>query len=100
MTRQSEVNAWTWEHGLQKGSRVLQKAQKDNQENERTANPENSKDRHYGAIHHRITGVSEGIQYGTLKIPLGAKMTNGTSGRTSEASCLSWGTPEHSQTPS
>ncbi|PKI37509.1 hypothetical protein CRG98_042107 [Punica granatum] len=65
MTRQSEVNAWTWEHGLQKGSRVLQKAQKDNQENERTANPENSKDRHYGAIHHRITGVSEGNRNST-----------------------------------
>ncbi|OWM90857.1 hypothetical protein CDL15_Pgr010668 [Punica granatum] len=54
---------------------------------------------HCGTIHHRITEASEGIQYGTLKIPLGAKMTNGTSGRILEASCLSRGTPEHSQTP-
>ncbi|PKI62778.1 hypothetical protein CRG98_016821, partial [Punica granatum] len=31
ITRQSEANARMWEHGLQKGSRVLQKAQKGNQ---------------------------------------------------------------------
>ncbi|PKI70477.1 hypothetical protein CRG98_009147, partial [Punica granatum] len=31
MTRQSEANSRTWEHGLQKGSMVLQKAQKGNQ---------------------------------------------------------------------
>ncbi|PKI70804.1 hypothetical protein CRG98_008799 [Punica granatum] len=31
VTRQSEANARTWEHGLQKGSRVLQKAQEGSQ---------------------------------------------------------------------
>ncbi|OWM72893.1 hypothetical protein CDL15_Pgr028277 [Punica granatum] len=76
------------------------RAREGNQKSKQTANPENSRDRHCGTIHHRITGASEGIQYGTLKIPLGAKMTNGTSGHTSESPCLSRGTPEHSQTPS
>ncbi|PKI78382.1 hypothetical protein CRG98_001203 [Punica granatum] len=61
MTRQSEANARTWEHGLQKGSRVLQKAKKGNQENERTTNPENIKGRHCGTIHHRIIEVSEEV---------------------------------------
>ncbi|OWM77976.1 hypothetical protein CDL15_Pgr018545 [Punica granatum] len=88
-----------WPSGSQhKDSRPkLREAQKANQENERTANPENSRCGHCGTIHHRIIGASEGIQYGTLKIPLGAKMTNGTSRHTSEAPGLSRGTPEHSQ---
>ncbi|OWM91543.1 hypothetical protein CDL15_Pgr024867 [Punica granatum] len=62
--------------------------------------PKTAEAKHYGTIHYRINGASEGIQYEILKIPLGAKMTNGTSGHTSEVPCLSRGTPEHSQTPS
>ncbi|PKI58209.1 hypothetical protein CRG98_021380 [Punica granatum] len=42
--------------------------------------PRSNRSWHCGTIHHRITEASEVIQYGTLKIPLGAKMTNGTSG--------------------
>ncbi|PKI57119.1 hypothetical protein CRG98_022490 [Punica granatum] len=41
---------------------ITRKAQKGNQENERTANPENSKVRHCGTIHHRITGASKGLK--------------------------------------
>ncbi|PKI47268.1 hypothetical protein CRG98_032339 [Punica granatum] len=62
--------------------------------------PQNGGSRHCGSIHRRITGASEDIQYGTLKISLGTKMINGTSERISEASYLSRSTPEHLQTPS
>ncbi|OWM70451.1 hypothetical protein CDL15_Pgr011927 [Punica granatum] len=46
-----------------------------------------------------ITEASKDAQCGTLKIPLGAKVANGTSGRISEASCLIRDTPELSRTP-
>ncbi|PKI36715.1 hypothetical protein CRG98_042895 [Punica granatum] len=62
--------------------------------------PQNSRSRHCSTIHRRITGALEDIQYETLKIPLGTKMTNATFERILEASCLSRGTPEHLQTPS
>ncbi|PKI73414.1 hypothetical protein CRG98_006184 [Punica granatum] len=75
------------------------KAQEGNQKNRRTINPKNSRGRHYGTIHRRIAGASEGTQYVTLKIPLGTKMTHGASEHILEASCLSRGTPELSQTP-
>ncbi|PKI61786.1 hypothetical protein CRG98_017836 [Punica granatum] len=61
--------------------------------------PQNSRSQHRGTIHHRITEASKGAQYGTLKILLGAKVTNDMSGRDSEASCLSRGTPVLSQAP-
>ncbi|PKI55755.1 hypothetical protein CRG98_023846 [Punica granatum] len=48
---------------------------------------------HCGTIHHRMTKASKDAQCETLKIPLGAKVTNDTSGRVSEASCLSRDTP-------
>ncbi|PKI74116.1 hypothetical protein CRG98_005495 [Punica granatum] len=91
----ADVGAWTTEgkQGPPKGSEGQSKGEMNNE-------PRSNRSWHYGTIHHRITETSEGIQYGTLKIPLGAKMTNGTSRRISEASCLSRGTPEHSQTPS
>ncbi|PKI61295.1 hypothetical protein CRG98_018321 [Punica granatum] len=76
------------------------RAREGNQRSEQTTSPENSRDWHCGTIHHQITEASKGAQYGTRKIPLGAKVTNDTSGRVSEASCLSRDTPEHSQTPS
>ncbi|OWM70938.1 hypothetical protein CDL15_Pgr019449 [Punica granatum] len=54
---------------------------------------------HCGTIHHRITETLKGAQYGTLKIPLSTKVTNDTSEHVPEASCLSRGTPDLSQTP-
>ncbi|OWM71806.1 hypothetical protein CDL15_Pgr020683 [Punica granatum] len=48
---------------------------------------------HCGTIHHRIAEAPKCAQYGTLKIPLGAKVTNDTSERTPETSCLSRDTP-------
>ncbi|OWM75149.1 hypothetical protein CDL15_Pgr012499 [Punica granatum] len=42
---------------------------------------------------------ADSAQYGTLKILLGAKVTNDMSGRASEASCSSRDTPDLSQTP-
>ncbi|OWM72876.1 hypothetical protein CDL15_Pgr023281 [Punica granatum] len=48
---------------------------------------------HCGTIHHQITEASKGAQYGTLKIPLGAKVTNDTFERAPETSCLSRDTP-------
>ncbi|PKI55032.1 hypothetical protein CRG98_024578 [Punica granatum] len=80
-------------------ARSTRKAQEGNQKNRRTTNPKNSRGRHCGTIHRRIAGASEGIQYGTLKIPLDTKMTHGASKHILEASCLSRGTPELSQTP-
>ncbi|OWM72659.1 hypothetical protein CDL15_Pgr027195 [Punica granatum] len=71
------------------------KAQEGNRKSKQTTSPEATG---AGTVILFITEASEGIQYGTLKIPLGAKMTNGTSGRISKASCLSRGTPELSQT--
>ncbi|PKI57834.1 hypothetical protein CRG98_021780 [Punica granatum] len=46
------------------GARIMEEKQESlekhrNQENERTANPKNSRGRHCGTIHHRITGASE-----------------------------------------
>ncbi|PKI55403.1 hypothetical protein CRG98_024176 [Punica granatum] len=70
------------------------KAQEGNQKNSRTTNPKNSRGRHCDTIHRRIAGASEGIQYGTLKIPLDTKMTHGASEHILEASYLSQGTPE------
>ncbi|PKI38249.1 hypothetical protein CRG98_041365 [Punica granatum] len=75
------------------------KAEESNQKNKHTTSPENSRDWHCGTIHHRITEASKGAQYGTLKIPLGAKVTNDMSGRASEASYSSRDTPDLSQTP-
>ncbi|OWM75159.1 hypothetical protein CDL15_Pgr012645 [Punica granatum] len=69
-------------------------AQEGNQKNSRTTNPKNIIGRHCDTIHRRIAGTSEGIQYGTLKIPLDTKMTHGTSEHILEASCLNQGTPE------
>ncbi|PKI50887.1 hypothetical protein CRG98_028715 [Punica granatum] len=100
MTRQSEANARTWEHGLQKRSKVLQKGSEGQSKWKINNEPQNSRSRHFGTIHHRITEASEDIQYGTLEIPLGTKMTNGTSERISEAFGLGQSTPEHLQTPS
>ncbi|OWM90865.1 hypothetical protein CDL15_Pgr027352 [Punica granatum] len=62
------------------------------QSSERT-NRESPKRRswHYGTIHHRVTEVPKGAQYGTLKVPLSAKVTNDASGRASEVSCLGRG---------
>ncbi|OWM90856.1 hypothetical protein CDL15_Pgr010667 [Punica granatum] len=58
---------------------------------EEQINKESRKQRswHCGTIHHRVTEESEGAQYGILKIPLSAKVTNDTSERTPETSCLS-----------
>ncbi|PKI48234.1 hypothetical protein CRG98_031389 [Punica granatum] len=75
---------------------LLGKTQGGNQKNGRTRNPENSRDLHCGTIHRRITGASEDIQYGGLKIPRGIKMTNGTSEHISEVRCLSRHTPRTS----
>ncbi|OWM69404.1 hypothetical protein CDL15_Pgr013182 [Punica granatum] len=54
---------------------------------------------HCGTIHHRIIETLKGAQYGTLKIPLSAKVTNDTSERVPEASYLSRDTPDLSRTP-
>ncbi|PKI43826.1 hypothetical protein CRG98_035777 [Punica granatum] len=72
-------------YGREAGS--TKKAEESNQKNRHTTNPENSRDWHCGTIHRRITGASEDNRYGTLKIPLGTKMTNGSSERISEAYC-------------
>ncbi|OWM63011.1 hypothetical protein CDL15_Pgr026185 [Punica granatum] len=85
------------DYGREVGS--TRKAQEGNQKNTRTTNLENSRGQYCGTILHPITGASEGTLYGTLKIPLGTKMTNGTSEHISEVFCLSQGTPEHPQTP-
>ncbi|OWM90092.1 hypothetical protein CDL15_Pgr000879 [Punica granatum] len=69
------------------------KAKERNQKSRHTTNLENSRFWHCDTIQHRITEASKGAQYGTLKIPLGAKVTNDMSGRDSETSCLSRGTP-------
>ncbi|PKI57936.1 hypothetical protein CRG98_021685 [Punica granatum] len=90
----ADVGARTTEEkrGPPKGSEGQSKGQIHNE-------PQNSRSRHCGTIHRRIIEASKGAQYGTLKIPLGAKVTNDMSGRDSEASCLSRGTPELSQAP-
>ncbi|OWM76709.1 hypothetical protein CDL15_Pgr008087 [Punica granatum] len=46
-----------------------------------------------------ITESPKGAQYGTLKIPLSAKMTNDVSGHILEVSCLSRDTPDLSRMP-
>ncbi|PKI78474.1 hypothetical protein CRG98_001114 [Punica granatum] len=55
MTRQSEVNARTWEHRLHKRSRVLQKAQKGNQreDKQRTPKQQNPALWHYSSPNYR-----------------------------------------------
>ncbi|PKI68863.1 hypothetical protein CRG98_010718 [Punica granatum] len=57
-----------------------------------------SRNRHCCTIHHRIAGVSEGVQYGVLNIPHDAKMADVIFARISKIICLSRGTLEHPQT--
>ncbi|PKI59352.1 hypothetical protein CRG98_020256 [Punica granatum] len=100
MARQSEANARTWEHGLQKRSKVPPKGSEGQSKGEINNDPRNNRIWPCGTIHRRITGASKGIQYRALKIPHGIKMTNDTSERISEVYCLNRVTPEHLQTPS
>ncbi|OWM63045.1 hypothetical protein CDL15_Pgr026219 [Punica granatum] len=77
------------------------KGRKRGDQRKQTSNePQSSRNWHCSTIYRRITGAPKGIQYGVLKIPYDTKMTNGTSERISELSCLSRGTPEHLQMPS
>ncbi|OWM65085.1 hypothetical protein CDL15_Pgr028803 [Punica granatum] len=55
--------------------------------------------RHCGTIHHQVTKAPKGAQYGTLKIPLSAKVTNDASRCVSGAYHLGRNTPDLSQTP-
>ncbi|OWM76814.1 hypothetical protein CDL15_Pgr017207 [Punica granatum] len=93
MARQSEANARTWEHGLQKRSKVPPKGSEGQSKGEMDDDSRSNSSWHCGTIHHRMTKASKDAQCETLKIPLGAKVTNDTSGRVSEASCLSRDTP-------
>ncbi|PKI61580.1 hypothetical protein CRG98_018026 [Punica granatum] len=82
-----------WEHGLQKRSKVPPKGSEGQSKGEIDDVSRSNSSWHHGTIHHRNTEASKGAQCGTLKIPLGAKVTNDTFGRVSKASCLSRDTP-------
>ncbi|OWM90926.1 hypothetical protein CDL15_Pgr006411 [Punica granatum] len=75
------------------------KAEESGQKNRQDKEPRKQRSRHCGTIHHRITETPKGAQYGTLKIPLSAKVTNDTSGRISGAYHLSWDASDLSRTP-
>ncbi|OWM89023.1 hypothetical protein CDL15_Pgr023433 [Punica granatum] len=55
--------------------------------------PRKQRSWHCGTIHDRITKAPKGAQYGTLKIPLSAKVTNDTSECAPETSWLGRDTP-------
>ncbi|PKI45185.1 hypothetical protein CRG98_034422 [Punica granatum] len=75
------------------------KAKEGGQKNRQDKKPRKQRSRHCGTIHHRITETPKGAQYGTLKIPLSAKVTNDTSGRISGAYRLSRDASDLSRTP-
>ncbi|OWM86319.1 hypothetical protein CDL15_Pgr020627 [Punica granatum] len=97
--REPEANMRAQSHGLREKSKVHRERRR--RAVRRANNKESRKRRswHCGTIHHRITGASKGAQYGTLKIPLGAKVTNDTSERAPEPYRLGQDTPDLSRTP-
>ncbi|OWM76779.1 hypothetical protein CDL15_Pgr001009 [Punica granatum] len=70
-------------HGVMNNRRragSARKAEESGQKNRQDKEPQKQWSRHCGTIHHRITEAPKGAQYGTLKIPLSAKVTNDMSG--------------------
>ncbi|PKI43646.1 hypothetical protein CRG98_035971 [Punica granatum] len=59
MARQSEANARTWEHGLQKRSKVPPKGSEGQSKGEINNDPRNNRSWPCGTIHRRITGASK-----------------------------------------
>ncbi|PKI58178.1 hypothetical protein CRG98_021436 [Punica granatum] len=85
-------------HGVMNNRRragSARKAEESDQKSRQDKEPRKQRSRHCGTIHHRITEAPKSAQYGTLKIPLSAKVTNDASGRASEVSCLGRGVPQY-----
>ncbi|PKI49052.1 hypothetical protein CRG98_030552, partial [Punica granatum] len=99
ITRQSKANVRSQSHERQGKSWVHWKSRREQSEELTGKEPRKQRSWHCGTIHHRITEAPKGAQYGTLKIPLSAKVTNDTSGRISGAYRLSWDASDLSRTP-
>ncbi|OWM65118.1 hypothetical protein CDL15_Pgr027229 [Punica granatum] len=76
-------------------ARSTEKGGREQSEERTDKESQKRRSQHCGTIHHRVTEAPKGAQYGTLKIPLSAKVTNDESGRASEVSCLGWGAPQY-----
>ncbi|OWM73809.1 hypothetical protein CDL15_Pgr012372 [Punica granatum] len=93
ITRQSKTNARSWSHEQWEKSWVHEKSRREQSEELTGKEPRKQRSWHCGTIHHRITEAPKDAQYGTLEIPLSAKVTNDTSGRISGAYHISRDTP-------
>ncbi|OWM69319.1 hypothetical protein CDL15_Pgr003920 [Punica granatum] len=84
----------TRNHEVQERSMVHREDSGEQSERQTDDKSRSNRNWHCGTIHHRITEASKGAQYGTLKIPPSAKVTNDASGYVSEVSCLGRGVPQ------
>ncbi|PKI61309.1 hypothetical protein CRG98_018300 [Punica granatum] len=95
----AQANTQSWDRDYRKEATAARGLRQATRRSRASSKPRDNRSQHDITFHRRIAGVSESIQYGTLKIPLGAKITHVISERISEIICLSRGTPERSQAP-